>query len=312
MRFVVLAAVSSLVVACSIAELPADTGTNEPAITSKSEPTSAATGACSSPSKLAPEDAAKLARCTCAKGGSARCVPTEKVPATIASQLESCEGGSCVPDSILTGGIAAVRSCQAKGKEGRCLGLCVPAVAKYESMLGRGDGDVCPEDERCVPCENPLDGTRTGVCEASAQSASSASCGGGAGKAAGGAGGGSAGAAAGADPNAPRGARKDCCAVSGSTRGQCVAKNDAPASLQGSLSQHECDSAEVCAPTEALEGKNPVTCGAGRGVCVSVCVDLGIKEMFAFDLACGLDQRCVPCFMDPFEMIPTNAPGCPR
>src|SRR5262249_36180690 len=149
------------------------------------------------------------------------------------------------------------RSCKAKGKDGRCLGLCVPQVAKYESMLGRGDGDVCPEDERCVPCENPMDGTRTGVCELNenSASASSGSCSAGGGNAGsaggGGARAGSSSGGAGADPSAPRGARKDCCTVSGSTRGQCVAKNDAPASLQGSLSQHECDSAEVCAPTDA-------------------------------------------------------------
>jgi hypothetical protein len=302
-----------LVVACSIAEVPDDaTGANEPPITAKSAPKSAGGGDCGGPSKLTPDEAAKLSRCTCAKGGSARCVPSEKIPASFASHLESCEGGSCVPDSILTGGAAAIRACKAKGKDGRCLGLCVPQVAKYDSMLGRGDGDVCPEDERCVPCENPMDGTRTGVCELneSSASASSGSCSAGGGNA-GAAGGGGAGSGAGggsSDATTPRAGGKDCC----SARGKCVGKNDAPASMQGRLTQQECESTEVCAPTESLDGKQPVTCGRGMGVCVSTCADLDVTEMFSFDPACGMDQRCVPCFMDPFKMIPTNAAGCPR
>ena len=46
------------------------------------------------------------------------------------------------------------------------MSLCVPEVAKNASLLNRGEGDVCAEDERCVPCNNPLKGGEpTGVCE---------------------------------------------------------------------------------------------------------------------------------------------------
>ncbi len=46
------------------------------------------------------------------------------------------------------------------------MSLCVPEVAKNGSLLDRGDGEVCAEDERCVPCNNPLkNGEPTGVCE---------------------------------------------------------------------------------------------------------------------------------------------------
>src|SRR5690606_744528 len=47
-----------------------------------------------------------------------------------------------------------------------CMNLCVPEVAKNSALLTRGNDDTCDEDERCVPCNNPLKGGEpTGVCE---------------------------------------------------------------------------------------------------------------------------------------------------
>lgn len=120
--------------------------------------------------ELAPEDPAKFPKCACAaKGGAARCVPKDKVPASVAGQLETCtQGGAgvCVPDPLVRSGGKAPPTCTSPFGEGRCMSTCVPEVAKNADLLNRGEGDVCAEDERCTPCLNPLKNNEpTGVCE---------------------------------------------------------------------------------------------------------------------------------------------------
>jgi hypothetical protein len=71
-----------------------------------------------------------------------------------------------VPDSIIASGGAAPKGCESPFGAGRCVSLCVPAVAEKASVLDRGKGEICKADERCVPCNNPLaSGASTGVCE---------------------------------------------------------------------------------------------------------------------------------------------------
>lgn len=129
----------------------------------------ASTEQCTGAAALTPEDPAKFPACACAKGGKARCVPKDKVPGQVASQLDSCtEGGAgvCVPDPLVKSGGAAPPTCKSAFGEGRCMSLCVPEVAKNGTLLNRGEGNTCAEDERCVPCNNPLKGGEpTGVCE---------------------------------------------------------------------------------------------------------------------------------------------------
>jgi hypothetical protein len=155
----------SLVVACSVADMPGTTpglDENGDALSARS----ATSAGCLT--KLTPMDPASLTPCECKAGGKARCVKVSNLPASLSSELEKCndDDGACVPDTIIAGGEKAVTSCSQKGKPGKCLSLCVPLVAKYAAAyLTRGDGDACPSDERCVPCENPLDGTSTGVCD---------------------------------------------------------------------------------------------------------------------------------------------------
>jgi hypothetical protein len=150
------------VVACSVAEIPGAGSDNLTAKGKKSE-------ACSSQdSQLKGADPSTFPKCECKAGGSARCVPAAKLPDTLSNELEKCDSdkGACVPDSVIANGAKSLPACKAKGKEGRCLSMCVPLVAKYaSSFLDRGEGDACPDDERCVPCDNPLDGTPTGVCD---------------------------------------------------------------------------------------------------------------------------------------------------
>ena len=91
---------------------------------------------CTGASTLAPEDPNKLPKCACAKGGAARCVPKDKIPGSLASQLDQCEGGSCVPDDLVKSGGAAPPTCQSNFGEGRCMNMCVPEVATPDPSAG--------------------------------------------------------------------------------------------------------------------------------------------------------------------------------
>src|SRR5262245_54262067 len=76
--------------------------------------------------------------CACAKGGAARCVPSAEIGSGLASQLEACTGGACVPDSIVKSGGAAPATCESPFGEGRCVSLCIPQVGANASALDRG------------------------------------------------------------------------------------------------------------------------------------------------------------------------------
>ena len=119
---------------------------------------------------LTPEDPNKYPKCACAaKGGAARCIPKDKVPASVAGQLDTCTdggGGVCVPDPLVKSGGAAPPTCKSPFGEGRCMSVCVPQVAQNADLLNRGEGDTCAEDERCAPCLNPLKNNEpTSVCD---------------------------------------------------------------------------------------------------------------------------------------------------
>jgi hypothetical protein len=171
-RFIGIAGVSAVLLgACTMAD-PNGTGIGglRPASdtsTAKNDPNACVPGGGVA---LAPEDPAKYPKCACAaKGGAARCIPKDKVPANVAGQLETCtEGGAgvCVPDTLVKSGGAAPATCKSPFGEGRCMSVCVPEVAKNSDLLGRGENDSCAEDERCAPCLNPLKNNEpTGVCE---------------------------------------------------------------------------------------------------------------------------------------------------
>lgn len=172
-KIIAVAGVAAVLLgACSTADIegsgldgkPADPKTSTKSGTSGCAPGGAGTVA------LTPEDPNKYPKCACAtKGGAARCIPKDKVPANVAGQLETCtEGGAgvCVPDPLVKSGGAAPATCKSPFGEGRCMSVCVPEVAKNADLLGRGEGDSCAEDERCAPCLNPLKNNEpTGVCE---------------------------------------------------------------------------------------------------------------------------------------------------
>lgn len=80
--------------------------------------------------------------------------------------LEPCpdKQSLCVPQELLaTGGRFQPKSCKSiGGREGRCLSVCVKAVAQEQEMLPL---DSCKADERCVPCFDPRTGISTGACK---------------------------------------------------------------------------------------------------------------------------------------------------
>jgi hypothetical protein len=159
--FGTLAGVVFVIVAC---KPPGFEGDEIPDVPGTAKPIEASHSAdCSAAPAFAPQDPASLPACACDSGGKARCVAKDKIVSALADQLETCSGGVCLPDSLVASGIGAPTTCMSSFGEGRCMSLCMPEIAKKASLLTRAE---CAEDERCVPCKNPLNGgAPTGVCE---------------------------------------------------------------------------------------------------------------------------------------------------
>src|SRR5262249_22180648 len=76
--------------------------------------------------------------------------------------LQTCEGGFCIPDDLVTSGGAAPKDCTSINGPGVCLDLSIPLVAQYKDLLPQ---DTCSATQRCTPCLNPLaSGAPTGAC----------------------------------------------------------------------------------------------------------------------------------------------------
>ena len=138
-------------------------------VTKPSDSASTSTQSCTSgggATALTPMDPNTLEKCACAKGGAARCVAKDKIPSNVSAVLDTCSAGLCVPDKLVKSGGATLATCKSAFGDGRCVSTCIPQVAENAALLNRGEGDICDEDERCVPCLNPLDNNKpTGVCE---------------------------------------------------------------------------------------------------------------------------------------------------
>ena len=297
--------------ACDVARVPAVITTAGASPGGGKTARAGATLGCSSgPSTLTASDPSLFPSCTCKAGGRARCVPLEKMPGALSQELEKCDDdkGACVPDTVVAGGAKAVPSCTDHGSEGRCLSLCVPLVAKYAAtFLTRGDGDACPDDERCVPCLSPLDGTSTGVCEIGKDSACHA----------------------GADADADAGTgiavaagEVVSCPFQGtpadpsrfpacSEGGRCVdARLIADPRIANRLAA--CPSG-LCVPEIYVKEKGshlPTACTSLAGIegrCFSVVfTDVDAERDLLHQDACANDERCVPCF-NPATGAPTGA-----
>lgn len=311
MRWIVAGSValsaSLLSAACSVADIPGGRGTDRDE-TEASSKQGARPAACQGPERVEPQDPAKLPKCECKSGGAARCVTLGKLPTALSNQLEKCDSdkGACVPDTLIASGGKAPPTCTAKGKEGRCLSMCVPLVAKYaSSVLTRGDDDACPADERCVPCENPLDGTATGVCEIGQPRPATCDA-----KAKDGAG-------IAVNPGEAitcpfKGTPADPTRFPECGRGGRCLDSSLIADPKIAARLARCDRG-LCVPEIYVKEKGqhlPKSCSSFAGIegrCFSMVFrDVGEQKELLQQDACAVDERCVPCF-NPATGEPTGA-----
>jgi hypothetical protein len=214
----------------------------------------------------------------------AHCVPSALVPQSEASQLTTCTGGYCAPDDfIAAGGNFVPPTCRSiLGAEGRCLSTCIPQVAG-EPLLPQS---TCAGNEKCAPCYDPRDGSKTAAC--------SLSC----------------------DPGPAEPPKQFAFCCGGAAR--CVPASVVPTNEQSHLNTDTCTSGTLCVPSELLDPNfKPPRCtafslvlgGNYSGVCVSDCVKFGVQGAFLHPGTCASNEKCTPC-VNPLNGQPTGAPGC--
>ncbi len=221
-------------------------------------------------------------------GADAHCVAPALIPAEYAAQLGPCTGSTdlCVPDVFLeTGGKFTAPTCESvNGAEGRCLSVVLPAVAGQAALLPQ---DSCAAGEKCTPCYDPSSGEPTGACTLSCD----------------------------LGPTEPPTTFAPCC----DGRARCVPTQSIPEDQQGQLEEGDCedieDDAYLCVPNEILANGPFPTCsgdsfilGDYTGVCLSDCLDFGIRGIALVRGTCSNDFKCAPCEQNG---EPTGAPGCP-
>ncbi|MCB9560946.1 MAG: hypothetical protein H6708_11110 [Kofleriaceae bacterium] len=244
-----------------------------------------------------PRDPAALPACCTDFVGGAHCL--DDVPAELRDFLGACAGGGyCVPDPFIeTGGVFEPLTCASIGDaEGRCLSGCVPQVQDYWGILPQ---DACADDERCVPCVSPIDGTDTGACKIAF------SCEGGAG-------------GGGGDPVQPACPHTGDPVIEPSTLPACAAGAHClsnaliPADLAGRLA--DCPGADAkCVPDELIASGGdfiPSTCesvAGAEGRCLSTALpEVADQAALLPASTCAADHLCVPCF-SPLDGSDTGA-----
>lgn len=110
-----------------------------------------------------PQDPSGLAEC-CTEFGPAHCLPGDQLDPQATEQLAACEDGSsyCAPDTWIEGNVELVDCTSVLDEPGVCLSRCIPLVEENAANLPQ---DICPTNELCAPCINPLTGESTGACE---------------------------------------------------------------------------------------------------------------------------------------------------
>lgn len=158
-------AVAALVVGCSSADpYGAPLPSPRPVATQSGlPPASAAVCASAAPAAGIGDPSTLPACCTAGQTGRARCVAREKVPAGVASQLDTCATGLCVPETFVKDPNYQPKKCKAfNGFDGACMSVCVKQVAEVVGILTQ---DVCEADERCAPCVDPRSNQPSGACD---------------------------------------------------------------------------------------------------------------------------------------------------
>lgn len=310
--------------ACGVAEIPG-TGADASASSKKSRNTTGTPEAveCSAGTARAEAekiDAASLTACACKAGGKARCAPKSKLPATLANHLDDCDdgAGACVPDTIIAKGADALTVCAFNSEPGRCVSMCVPDVAANLDKATRGDSTECPEDERCIPCVNPLTGDATGICGLDTTVGSTNEC-----EPTGTA---KAGAGVDAKPgeeltcpfdatkSTPGDPNRFAACGTDAAKGRCLENGLVPADLAKRLASCDATGGKpgLCVPEVYVveKGKHlPTTCSSFAGIegrCFStVFKDVAEQVDILQQDACAATERCLPCF-NPANGQPTG------
>ncbi len=245
----------------------------------------------------APRDPSSLTACCEDFVGGAHCL--DNVPDELQGVLGACPGGGyCVPDPFIeTGGVFEPLTCASlSGAEGRCLSGCVPQVKDYWGILPQ---DACADDERCIPCINPIDNTDTGVCQLAF------TCDGGPG-------GGGPGPSEAQCPHVGADVLDPSTMTSCAPGAHCLANALVPADMAAQLA--DCPGAQSkCVPDEFIRsGGNfiPATCesvAGAEGRCLSPALpDVAAQAALLPQSTCTDDHLCVPCF-SPLDGSETGA-----
>lgn len=242
-------------------------------------------------------DPAALPACDGGGCGGAHCIPAAQVPAAVQSQLAPCNGntGFCAPDPIIsTGNNFVPASCDpfpGAGVPGRCLSTCLPAV-QAKAAAGTLVQSTCAAAERCVPCNDPFDGTPTGACSLGCDK----------------------------PPATPFTFPKCCDDGGGTLTGTCVPSAQVPSAQQSSVNESgngnsspcpASGAAYRCVPDEYLPTPYNTTplqfCQATFfnvcGTCVSQCIVNNNLKLLGPD-DCAANHKCAPCGIAP------STPGC--
>jgi hypothetical protein len=216
----------------------------------------------------------------------AHCVPSDFVPADMASELLACDSNSlCVPDVFIeTAGYFTPPTCELPGDvEGRCLSSCLPVVIEQLDLLPQSS---CGSAERCVPCCDPFSGEPTGACDVGCDT--------------------------GPEGGVCEVAYDTCCGGDG----HCIPAELIPDNFLENLNGDGCTGSSLCVPDMLQDTTySPDSCSGSilfqleySGVCLPKCLDIPL-DILIWSGTCSSTEDCVPC-EDPLTGESTGAPGC--
>ncbi|HKU37093.1 MAG TPA: hypothetical protein VJR89_03070 [Polyangiales bacterium] len=218
---------------------------------------------------------------TCCDGAGA-CLPVALLEPDEAAQLAqaNCPASSvCVPNELQR--MQPPATCGAAGGgEGRCLPTCLPQVRDQASQLPQAQ---CNDQQRCVPCYDPLTGVSTGACNLAGDPG----------------------------PIGPPHVFDWCCQNSG----RCIPEDLLAEKDRAQFGPDNCkQSGMLCVPRNILvdpDGFVPKTCSIeslnAEGRCLAECMPeiAGRLDRLTRE-TCAAGERCVPCF-DPITAESTGA-----
>jgi hypothetical protein len=183
-------------------------------------------------------------------------------------QSTCSEGLACVPDELRANTPPASCTVHATHAEGRCLPACLAAVRAQGAALAQ---DGCAEQQRCVPCYDPISGAQTAACGLADDA-----------------------------PSLPPRTFGACCGE----LGRCVPSELVPQQTRASLAADSCRAADdLCVPSGLVQDANfvPKSCQTSdlgsEGRCLPACLPALASQLAHLEQAsCAHGELCAPCF----------------